>query len=63
MQNKVVVFTEQEIGDLNVFLSRTSLTGAEVPAYVAIINKLAIAQVVKKMEPKTTTTDKKEDVE
>jgi len=40
----IIELTEKEKHDLLVFLNRTNLTGAEVPALVNILQKIASAK-------------------
>lgn len=44
---KIIKLTDEELKNLKVFLGRCDLKGNEVPAFIAILNKLNIAEVVK----------------
>lgn len=50
-------FTEEELSNLAVFLQRTQLNGAEVPAYVKIVKRINDYQLSKiPQNPEVTTT-------
>ncbi len=40
----VVDFTEEELRNLRIFLSRTQLTGQEVPAFIPVMSKINTPQ-------------------
>lgn len=48
--NVTLTFTKEEASNLLIFLQRTQITGAEVPAYVAITNKIVEARDTKRSE-------------
>jgi hypothetical protein len=43
---KLIKLTDEEESNLRVFLGRTQLTGQEVPAFIAILNRINNAEVV-----------------
>ena len=43
---KIIKLTDEEINNLKVFLGRTDLKGAEVPAFIAIVEKINKAEVI-----------------
>ena len=43
---KSIVFTDEELKNLKVFLGRSDLKGQEVPAFLAILDKINKAEVV-----------------
>mgnify|MGYP001365054200 CR=1 FL=1 len=45
-----IVFNEQQLNNLKIFLQRTSLNGNEVPAYIEILNLLNDVEDVEDVE-------------
>jgi hypothetical protein len=43
---KIIKLTDEEINNLKVFLGRCDLKGNEVPAFIAILNKINNPEVI-----------------
>lgn len=47
-------FTAEELNNIKVFMERVTMSGKEVPAYIAIMNKLHSAEMNPENDTKTT---------
>lgn len=47
-------FTAEELNNIKVFMERVTMSGKEVPAYIAIMNKLHTAEMNPENDAKTT---------
>jgi len=74
METRKIEFTEEQMKNLAIFLQRVQMSGAEVPAYLAIINKInqpvidmiknneknnAKIEEIKEEQPEETNTETK----